>query len=179
MPFDDLASIEDIQRDNLETLIIEHFSSSRAAFAQAVGVKKGIFDKVFANPNKSGYKPIGHANLRKVELALELPLGWIDTPLAFQDGRCGIMAVRDRRRFNVRTLIDQHFEGSPAACARAVGEEIVNITRPLNIESKWVKHFGTALIRRIESRLGLPANFLDHPHSLKTLSVAPFLVGTH
>lgn len=83
----DAMEIKDIRRHNL--LVLRARYKTFKALAEAIGTDPAVLSQI-----NTGYREMGHDIARRIEVALELPVGWMDTPkIAESPGEYNVRAI--------------------------------------------------------------------------------------
>ena len=101
-----MKTVQRTRKDNLKYIIDTRFSGVVNRTARAIGVQQSQIARVYA---KGEYRRnVGDNLARRIETALNLPEGWLDTEHAGSDKLSNKMDFLDRaQRSAVEAIIDQ------------------------------------------------------------------------
>lgn len=71
-------NIDDIRRDNCETIIRDHFDNNKSKLATALGKKSPTYISRWFSQSKQNRRNISTASAREIEEKAGLPDGWMD-----------------------------------------------------------------------------------------------------
>jgi phage repressor protein C with HTH and peptisase S24 domain len=134
-----MATIKDIRRRNLLSLLDEH--ASQAAIARVLEVEPAYVSALLTGPPKG--RDIGDKTARKIEARFEKPEGWMDQP----NYTVNSLPKKSSLRYSAR-------EGAPARSASLEAVAILDDLRPVDVIT----------VSRLEIRASMGAGELRPGH---------------